>query len=153
MRIKLDFMDKRIVYIGGGLIILSFIVLLASGYVNSSLTNNFQNYLIVNNFTVNSNSFTHVAINITNNSFIFSVIQLSSKANIYLFNQSGYDLWTLALGTANTQTTGLQDAIELEKSGALYIYQNTTNMTIPSGISSSITPPIYSINQTNVYTQ
>jgi hypothetical protein len=142
--------EKKIVYIGIAFIIASTVVILISGSTTSSITTGLQKYLITDNITIKSGGISSTSLSIPANSFIFAFVDLNRSANIYLFNNSAYGVWKNETNTANSPT-GLENAKSLEGAGAFAIYRNATNATIPSGLGSSGSTPLYSVNQSQLF--
>jgi hypothetical protein len=157
-------MERRIFYIGVGLLIAAVAVLIINGYFASGLASGLQNILIMKNLTINSYNFSSIAISSTNSSYLFIIAAANKPVNMYLFNGSGFFNWQhYALppiipcpinATTNTATcthipkpSGLSRAIALEGKGAFVIFKNATNVTIPQSISSTTTP-LYASNST-----
>ncbi len=143
-------MDKKIVYIGLGLIVIAIVLFLINIYLGSSVSSGFQNVLLTQNLTINGGAFSSVSINATNNSYFFVAAQLSKEANIYLFNSSAYKSWKSAV-SSNSPVHGITAAIGLEGKGAFYIFKNTINASIPQGLGISAQNATYATNSTALY--
>jgi hypothetical protein len=138
------------VYIGIAFIIAAIVVILISTGTTSNIGTTLQQTLIVNNLTIKSGEIASTPININANSFVFAFITLTKPANIYFFNNSAYKIWINETNTTNSPT-GLKNAENLEGAGALIIYRNTTNATIPTNLGSVNSSLLYSTNQSQLY--
>ncbi len=143
-------MEKKIVYIGLGLIVLSIIVLLLSSGTTSSLSQSLQSSFLTQNITVQAHNFASIQLNATNSSYIFVIGVMNNPANFYLFNSSAYSKWTSYIQTANSPS-GLTKAISLEGNGVSIIYRNQTNVSIPSGTGFVQTTPFYAISNQSMF--
>lgn len=125
-------MQKKIIIIG----IVVFIASLLIGLISSaSLSPPFS----VVNMSIGSGMFnSSITFNITNSSSFFMLIaKFSQPINVYLFNRSAFDNWSSRVISSNYSNKSLYYAKSLENRGALAIYTNVSNFTLPqqNGIS------------------
>ncbi len=137
-------MIKNLFYAGIALLIISIAIFLYVGSQQANIISQVAGKVTLYNFTVPADNYSHVQITLQNSAYLIALLKLSGKANVYLFNGSGYAAWHGDMaGTA--PATGLSYAKSLEGSGTILIFNNVTIASTPE----TGTPALYnSINQT-----
>lgn len=130
-------MIKKIVLIGLLLIAASIAVLFIGGTLVLNSASLISNQLSNINASIAPGNFSYVHLVAQNASFFVFLAKLSSNANFYVFNQSGFSTWTNGISTA--RVSGLSYAISLENKGAFIIYRNASVPTAPSLVASDPT--------------
>ncbi len=135
----MDFMMKKVVYVGLLLIVIAVIIAIAGSFIGSNSLQGLQQSITQQNITVAAGTYQSVQLNNPNASSLVIIAEHSSSpVSVYLFNSSGFSLWKTAL-SANSEISGLQDAISLAGEGAIYIFNDSTLAIMPYNTSSSST--------------
>ncbi len=134
-------MQKKIIIIG----IVVFIASLLIGLISSaSLSPPFTAV----NMSIGSGMFnSSITFNVTNSSSFFMLIaKFNQPINVYLFNKSAFDNWSSKVISSNYSNKSLDYAKSLENHGALAIYTNVSNFTIPQQNGVSNGNQVYTAN-------
>lgn len=122
-------MKKKLVYLGGILIIIALIILVALIFQLNSLSSSFSS-IDITNFTVPTSGFYGYAFNSSGKAHdIISVV--NDKLDVILFSAKGYDNWSRSNET-------LSSAFKLNKTDLILVAYNTTNFTIPTSPSNLV---------------
>lgn len=144
-------MIKKIVYIGLILLATALIVFMVSGGISSEISQNLQGLAQSQNLTIPQNSFSYVAMPLSNSStFYLAVANFSKPINVYLLNNSAFASWKSAV-SGNTPVNSLGVAVSLEGKGAFYIYNSVTIATIPAYLGNANITPLYSASINKTY--
>lgn len=138
----------KITYIGIIILVMALAVI-AFGviYGSGSIMKAAGDLVVIKNITVLSNSSTNLSFNTTGSPLIFSVLS-EADINFYIMNSTAYSIW----GSTNyteTNPNGLLRSESLEGSGTVVIYQNSMNVSFPTGMGQK---PIYEEYGNSTYT-
>jgi hypothetical protein len=123
-------MIKKIFLIGLLLIVAAVAVLFIGSTLVVNTASVVGNQLKTTNVTITPGNFTYIALTAQNASYFVFLGKISSNANFYVFNQSGFSQWAGYID-ANPKASGLSYAVSLEHKGVFVIYQNTMSPTVP----------------------
>ncbi|MCL4387775.1 hypothetical protein M1567_01330 [Candidatus Marsarchaeota archaeon] len=101
---------------------------------------------VYDNYSISGNSINVFSFNSTPENASVYFERSSAPLEVFLLNGSGYGLWRAEVNSSATSADYLSIAKGLEGRGALIIYDNATNATIPVTFSK----PIYSENESNL---
>ncbi len=127
-------MQKRLVYFGLLLIVLSIILFGVIANSTSSTFSKLYGDLVYKNITINPNSLYYISINSTTASPMLVGIGMHSPALVFLFNASSFSAWMSGSGPKS----GLGGALLLEGKGLMLAYNNTRNVSIPAEPNSAL---------------
>ncbi|MCL5680325.1 MAG: hypothetical protein M1465_03240 [Candidatus Marsarchaeota archaeon] len=142
-------MIKRIVYIGLFLLAISIVAYYSvyssimsqttAGYAQN-ITRIYDNFTLVNNSVGTFSFMSHV-----NNASIY-VLRASAPVDVFVLNATGYGNWKNFVSNGSSTANDLRIAKSLEGKGAVMLYENVTNATMPV----SFVKPIYVQNNSNI---
>jgi len=142
-------MIKRMIYVGLLLLAISIVLYYSvySSLVNLSNAGYAQNITrVYDNFTLTNNSVgTFRFLSHPGNSSVY-VVRSSAPIDVFLLNATGYNGWKSLASNTSTTANDLEIAKALEGKGALILYANVTNATVPV----SFVKPLYAQNDSNL---
>ncbi|MEM0201684.1 MAG: hypothetical protein QXR73_00710 [Candidatus Micrarchaeaceae archaeon] len=142
-------MMKRLIYIGLLLLAISIISYYAiySSVVSLSSSGFGQNITrVYDNYSLSGNSINIFSFNSTTGNASIYLERSNLPLDVFLLNHTGYSLWRTDINGSATAANYLAIAKRLEGNGAIILYSNVTNATIPVTFSK----PIYSQNESNL---
>ncbi|MEM0154526.1 MAG: hypothetical protein QW814_01675 [Methanothrix sp.] len=142
-------MMKRLIYIGLLLLVISIISYYAiySSVVNLSSSGFGENITrVYDNYSLSSNSINIFSFNSTAGNASIYLERSNLPLDVFLLNSTGYSAWQTDINGSATAADYLAIAKRLEGNGAIILYSNVTNATIPVTFSK----PIYLQNESNL---
>lgn len=142
-------MMKRLIYIGLLLLAISIVSYYAIFSALASPTSSVlgQNITrIYDNYTLSGNAINVFSFNSTPDNASIYLERSDVPLDVILLNGTGYGLWRTEVNGSAAATGYLTLAKSLEGRGAVIIYTNITNATIPVTFSK----PVYSQNESNL---
>ncbi len=142
-------MMKRLIYIGLLLLAISIVSYYAIfstivGPGSQALGRNVTR--VYDNYTLSGNSINVFSFNSTPGNASIYLERSNVPLDVILLNGSGYGLWRAEANSSATAKAYLSLAESLEGKGAVIIYSNVTNATIPLTFSK----PVYTQNESNL---
>ncbi|MGI0100926.1 MAG: hypothetical protein ACREBH_04405 [Candidatus Micrarchaeaceae archaeon] len=121
-------MEKKIVFIGIGLLVIAIVVLLLSVFL---LSGGVSKDITTANTTVAAHGFSDVPITYYGNTTIIAIYAIMGNAtNIYVLNASDFSAWSGHMNSTASNTSGIAYAQALGVNGT-YVYSNVSNIVIP----------------------
>jgi hypothetical protein len=142
-------MMKRLIYLGFLLVAISIVSYYAifssvSSQAGSALGQNVTR--IYDNYSLSGNSINVFGFNSTAGNASIYLERSNSPLEVFLLNGTGYGRWKAAINGSENASGYMALAKRLEGKGALMIYYNVTNATIPVVFSK----PVYAQNESNL---
>lgn len=146
-------MDKRFIYVGIVLIIIAIASIIIVFDTVSTISQASPRILKVVNFTVGSNSYYYSSIAANGSYIVLALISSKSPLNFYLFNSSAFGAWALHMGSnvsVASGASGFAYAKSLIGKGAVTIFHNANNATMPYISNYAASGPYYQSNASNI---
>lgn len=140
---------KKLVYIGLLLLVISLVAYYSiySSILSQTTSASSQNFTkVYDNFTLSGNSINILLFNSTAHNATIYVSNSNHPLNMFLLNKTGYDALENSITKNSSVSTDFKIVEGLEGRGAIMIYQNATNVTIPA----TFEKPVYTINDSNL---
>jgi hypothetical protein len=123
-------MDKKILLIGVGLIVLAIILFFISGYL---LSNGLGSSIKATNLTVQHGGFSTVPVSYYSNTSAVAIYVISEQpTNLYLLNSTQFTIWNTYMNK-NKNASGIKYVRTLGVNSS-YIYSNTTLSVLPLNV-------------------
>ena len=120
-------MQRKLLYAGIAIIILSIAIFILSALSTQSLQN--SSLQSMKNLTVEPGSFGYIQLYANGTGLNEFLVEASAGSNIFLFNASGFGLWKG--NTLASPYNGLPAALSLEGDGTMMVYTATRFAGIP----------------------
>ncbi|EET90474.1 MAG: hypothetical protein LVQ97_02925 [Candidatus Micrarchaeales archaeon] len=146
-------MDKRFIYAGLVLVVIAIVSIIIVFDTVSSVSQAPPSILKVVNFTVGSNSYYYSGFVANGSYIVLALISSKRPLNFYLLNSSTFGEWASYMGSNTSvaaNASGFAYAKGLVGKGAVTIFRNATNVTMPYISTYAISGPYYQSNSSNI---